>query len=220
MKKQSVMSVDPDMLKTEERIIVAAIRVFSDCPVEVTSTRTIAKAAGVSLSAIPYYFKTKEKLYEATINRMVDFVEEGAKQTFADLPPIESLSKDEAKAVLQRLIELKVEMFCGSPSAVTFAKIIMREHLSPSPVYDVIYQRFLKGVFNNVIRLIQRISPQTSDKDAMMKIVWSVGQVAGFRVGREMFKRHVEDFVGYSPKEIADIKALIIRNVFRELEQE
>ena len=88
MRARSIMSVDPDKLKTEERIIVAAIRIFSDCPVEVASTRMIAKEVGVSLSAIPYYFKTKENLYQATINRMVDFVEEGARQMFVDLLPI------------------------------------------------------------------------------------------------------------------------------------
>ena len=54
----------------------------------------------------------------------------------------------------------------------------------------------------------------------MIKIIWSFGQIAGFRVGREMLKRHVDDFVGYSPEEIAEIKALVLRNVFRELEQE
>jgi len=220
MRARSIMSVDPDKLKTEERIIVAAIRIFSDCPVEVASTRMIAKEAGVSLSAIPYYFKTKENLYQSTINRMVDFVEEGARQMFVDLPPVESLSKEEAKEILQGLIGLMLKEICTSPEAITFAKIIGREHLSPSPVYDVIYQRFAKGLFNHLIRLIQCISPQTSDHEAMIKIIWSFGQIAGFRVGREMLKRHVDDFVGYSPEEIAEIKALVLRNVFRELEQE
>lgn len=214
------MSVNPDKLKTEERLIVAAIRVFSDYPVELASTRMIAKQAGVSLSAIPYYFKTKENLYQAAINRMVDFVEEGAKQQFAGLPPIDSLSADEAKAVLRGLIEMMIERLCTSPDAVTFAKILMREHLAPSPVYDVIYRRFVKGLFNNTVRLMQRIAPQTPDDVAVMKIIWAFGQIAGFRVGREMLKRHVENFVGYSPEEIAEIKTLVVRNVFRELEQE
>lgn len=220
MKKQSIMSVDPDKLKTEERIIVAAIRIFSDFPVETVSTRTIAKEAGVSLSTIPYYFKTKENLYQATINRMVDFVEEGARQRFADLPPMESLSVDDAKAVLQGLIELMIDALYASPNVLMFAKILIREHLSPSPVYDVIYQRFVKGLFNNVTQLMQRIKPEISEKDTVFHIIWICGQIVGFRLGREMLKRHVDDFVGFSSEEISDIRSLILRNVFRELEPE
>lgn len=215
-----LMAVDPAKLKTEERLIVAAIKVFSQYPVELASTRMIAKGAGVSLSAIPYYFKTKENLYQAAIERMVDFVEEGANQKFAALPPIDTLSVEEAKVVLQGLIELMIEGLCTSPHAVMFAKILMREHLSPSPVYDVIYQRFVKELFNNAIRLIQRIAPQTSDHEALMKIIWTFGQIVGFRVGREMLKRHDKDFVGFSPEEISEIKALILRSIFRELELE
>ena len=215
-----LMAVDPAKLKTEERLIVAAVKVFSQYPVELASTRMIAKEAGVSLSAIPYYFKTKENLYQAAIERMVDFVEEGANREFAALPPIDTLSVEEAQAVLQGLIELMIEGLCTAPHAVMFAKILMREHLSPSPVYDVIYQRFVKRLFNNAIRLIQRIAPQTSDHEALMKIIWTFGQIVGFRVGREMLKRHDKDFVGFSPEEISEIKALILRSIFRELELE
>ena len=50
-----LMTVDPAKLKTEERLIVAAVKIFAQYPVELASTRAIAKEAGVSLSAIPYY---------------------------------------------------------------------------------------------------------------------------------------------------------------------
>ncbi len=213
-----IMSVDPEKLKTEERIIVAAIRVFSDTPVELASTRAIAKEAGVSLSALPYYFKTKENLYQAAINRIVDFVEEAANAKFSALPPIESLTPNEAKNMLRWLVDTLIDRIYD-PGVITFAKIIMREHLSPSPVYDVIYQRFIKGLFNNVTKLLQRITPELSDEEAVFKIVWSFGQIVGFRIGRELLKRHVAGFVGFSTEEIAEIKALILRNVFRELEQ-
>lgn len=215
-----LMAVDPAKLKTEERLIVASVKVFSQYPVELASTRMIAKEAGVSLSAIPYYFKTKENLYQAAIERMVDFVAEGARQKFAHLPPVDTLSVAETRNVLQSLIETMIDTLCATPNVLMFARIIMREHLAPSPVYDVIYQRFVKRLFEIVTQMIRRVVPEMSEKDAMFRIAWSFGQIIGFRVGREMLMRHVDDFVGYSPEEIASIKALILRSIFRELELE
>jgi Transcriptional regulator len=216
MELPGLLSIGPEKLKTEERIILAAIRVFSDTPLELASTRQIAKEAGVSLSAIPYYFKTKENLYLAAITRIIDFVGEAVDEKFASQPPVDSLNARAAKKVLQNLIGLLIDgMYL--PDTLVFAKIFVREHLTPSPAYDVIYQRFAKKLFNKITKLIQRITPNFSEKEVAFKIIWVFGQVVGFRLGREMLKRHVDDFAGFSEEEIAEIKALVIRTVFREL---
>ncbi|MGL6194528.1 MAG: TetR family transcriptional regulator, partial [Thermoguttaceae bacterium] len=49
------MTIDPSLLKSDERIILAAIKIFADYPPELASVRMIAKEAKVNYSAITYH---------------------------------------------------------------------------------------------------------------------------------------------------------------------
>ena len=54
-----------DGLKARERLLGEAVRLFAEQGFARTSTRTIAQAAGVNISAISYYFGDKEGLYRS-----------------------------------------------------------------------------------------------------------------------------------------------------------
>lgn len=56
---------DPDMPRGQ--IFEAATRLFSELGYRATSTRAIAKAAGVKQVMVHYYFSSKELLYEAVL---------------------------------------------------------------------------------------------------------------------------------------------------------
>jgi AcrR family transcriptional regulator len=60
-----------DRAATEERLLQAAIRTFSKSGFDRTTTRTIARTAGVNESLIIRYFGTKEGLLAAIIRRHV-----------------------------------------------------------------------------------------------------------------------------------------------------
>ena len=48
----SFFDVEPSLLKTEERIIVAAIKIFAEYPLHAVTVRMIAKEARVCFSSI------------------------------------------------------------------------------------------------------------------------------------------------------------------------
>jgi AcrR family transcriptional regulator len=52
------------MKETEERIIEAAKKVFTEKGYDATKTRDIAEAAGINISSLHYYFRSKEKLFQ------------------------------------------------------------------------------------------------------------------------------------------------------------
>lgn len=55
-----------DGVQARERLLVEALRLFSEYGFEKTSIRAIAQAAEVNISAISYYFGDKEGLYRST----------------------------------------------------------------------------------------------------------------------------------------------------------
>ena len=55
-----------------DKLIESALAVFSMKGFENTSTRDIAKAAGVNHAAISYYFSGKEQLYIACVDKIIE----------------------------------------------------------------------------------------------------------------------------------------------------
>ena len=77
---------------TRERILAAALEIFSEAGFDGTTTRELASRAGVNLGLIKYYFGTKERLWRAAVDRAASALQEalagavpGTIETRADL---------------------------------------------------------------------------------------------------------------------------------------
>ena len=57
---------------TRQRLIEAALKIFGESGLEGASTRMLADAAGANLAAIPYHFGSKEGLYRAAAEFIVE----------------------------------------------------------------------------------------------------------------------------------------------------
>jgi AcrR family transcriptional regulator len=55
-----------------EKILSAAERLFCQHGFDGVSTRSLAKEAGVNIAMLSYYFGSKEKLYESTIQHLIE----------------------------------------------------------------------------------------------------------------------------------------------------
>src|SRR4051812_41429350 len=60
--------------ETRTRIVVMALKLFGEHGFEGASTRDIASAAGVNAPALQYYFDSKEGLYLACVEHIVEYV--------------------------------------------------------------------------------------------------------------------------------------------------
>lgn len=58
------MEMKSNELSTEDKILLAASKVFTDKGFSGARTRDIAEEAGINLALLNYYFRTKEKLFE------------------------------------------------------------------------------------------------------------------------------------------------------------
>ena len=104
---------------------------------------------------------------------------------------------------------------------VTYAKIISREHISPSPAYEILYNEFFSKAIRRMTTIVHcLIKGQKRDnkkeREAALLTFSIFGQIFGFRLQREMLVRHL-GFTGFSADEIAELKDLVIRNISRQL---
>ncbi|AWK02945.1 TetR family transcriptional regulator [Flavobacterium crocinum] len=85
---------------TEEKIIEAARKVFTEKGYAATRTRDIAEEAGLNLALLNYYFRSKEKLFSLVMAEKVG-------QLFGIIAPI----VNDDKTTLQEKIELIVPAY-------------------------------------------------------------------------------------------------------------
>ncbi|HEX3409715.1 MAG TPA: TetR/AcrR family transcriptional regulator [Candidatus Binataceae bacterium] len=132
---------------SRDEILKAATRIFALRGFHETSMSEVARAAGVSKALIFWHFRTKEELFMAVLNRLlepyfIDFTEEAG-------------ALDE-KAQLLRLIELYLLFVRENASSIRFfvAQLLHDEKLSDGLTNQVL--QLYEGYRNLLIDLIGR----------------------------------------------------------------
>ena len=208
--------IDTKMLKTEEQILYAAMKVFSRFPLEVATLRMIAQEADVTLSLITYHFKTKENLYQEVLARVLPGLTEGIQQPFKTMRDEGLPSLEVAKTFLREAIIYVADRIYGNPNLALLGQIIMREHFSPSSVYDVLYKQYFVKVLDALALLIAAITGDTDRRKVSLQAFSIFGQILSVAYEREMMKRYI-GLEGFTPEEADELKEFIIRNVFAQL---
>lgn len=120
----------------ENKIKVAATKVFLSKGFDGTTTRAIANEAGMNLALVNYYFRSKEKLFAEVFEDMLKLFMEGMLEVF--YRPLSLKEK------IIALIEHDFELFKNNPDLVIF--VISEVHRNP--------QRFFRMVEVNKVQLI------------------------------------------------------------------
>lgn len=60
------------MKETKEKLLQTATELFAKYGINGVSTRVLAKESGVNLSSINYYFGSKQKLYDAVLESIIE----------------------------------------------------------------------------------------------------------------------------------------------------
>lgn len=219
MNKTELVTVDPSLLKTEERIVLAAMKVFSQYPLEVASLRMIAKEAGITLSLISYHFKVKENLYQEVLRRILSPMGEKFDKRFGILDSEQEISVERAKQVFVEVIgELSKKIFLH-PHSPLFVKVIIQEHFSPSAYYDELYQDFFKKMIDGLARLSRIINPEIGERRSTLLAYGVIAQIIGYRMERELMVRQI-GLEGYTQEEADEIAGLAIKNAMLAIQAE
>lgn len=175
--------------ETSARIIEAALTLFGEQGYEGASTREIAELAGVNAPALNYYFKSKEGLYNACIEYMVE-------QIWAFLAP--TIEQAQAQLGARPDTEQLIETFCSIQSKIaefmlvsnrtnSWRKFYAREQagLGPSAGEEVISQRIGQRLIGVTSGIISRLmGPHASQEECILRSMALTGQLLPFHLTR------------------------------------
>lgn len=194
---------------TRERLVQAAMQVFAEHGYGDVATRDLARAAGVSLSAIGYHFGSKLDLYRAAARRAAEMMAAPVDGRLA-APPGPPLTRE---ASLEALIEL-VETVAGgmlapgraSEAATQFG---LRELVVSGPGADIIRERVLAPILGHAAALLRTISGgRLADSVLAAQAASLFGPITLYRI------LHNQSLGRMSPDEAADVQQ-VIRDVTR-----
>ena len=194
---------------TRQRLIDAGLEIFGTYNLEGATTRQLAEHAGVNQAAIPYYFGGKEGLYFAVIEHLFS-------TNFAVIGPVVTAlqgelaskkpTRDEALALLQKLLNTMLERILARKASSTWARIIMREQMQPTQAFSLIYEKGIRRVHEAVAMLLAIIlEKKPTDRRVILRSHMVVGQILIFLAGRETIRRRL-NLTGYTDEEVKEIK--------------
>ncbi len=132
-------------MRTKEKILEAALRVFALKGYDGATTREIAALAKQRLFTLSYHFGSKRELYASVINHVVENVSSsGVMYDTGDRPP-----EDEARKKLSALVG---NILRGSLSAAAFSngRLILFEQYLPSESFSHLSKNLLEPIQNGI----------------------------------------------------------------------
>jgi len=174
---------------------------FGNLGYERTSTRAIARRAGVSLPALQYYFGGKEGLHRACAAYMVTDVHARLLPALAaarEALTQSQLSRRSLLALLRTVLEPFLEgMATERPES--WVLFFTRAQSERSAAFDVLFERVVGAMVNTAAQIVSRILERApDDPEALIRAMSVVGQMALVRRGRPMLLRVLNwpDFAG------------------------
>ena len=129
-----------------EQIVEAAMRCFADRGFEGTTTRMLARAAGVSEGLIFRHFPTKKSLYRAIIARRI-------LESPAGMMPAEAAERNDDRAVLSSIASTLVARVSKDPS---FMRLMFYSALEGAPLSRMFYQARVRRVRRFLASYLER----------------------------------------------------------------
>ena len=189
-------NADPRSDKTRTRLLEAGLRLFGGHGPHGVSTRELAREAGVNLAAIPYHFGSKEGVYVAVAERIVESIGIGlmhaADEVNARLAQAQRRQRPELLKLLLGLMTTMLRTIALAPERAVVGMFIIREQMQPTDAFTVLYEGFMRPVgaaYANLIAALRGLSPEDARVGIEVQIL--VGQVLGFCTGRETLLRRM-----------------------------
>jgi TetR/AcrR family transcriptional regulator len=144
-----VVSTRPSADPTRDRILAAAIDLFSERSFEGASTREIASRAGVTQPLVSYHYGSKDDLWRAAVDSLFDELRMVMTQRMQGLRGVDEVT----------VAKLQVREF------VTFSarnpqlhRIITQESKANGPRMDWLVDQHVRPLYESTVALFERLS--------------------------------------------------------------
>lgn len=213
--RMSTTSARPDSRReaTRARLLDAGLRVFARYGYDGVSTRKLAAAAKVNISAIKYYFGGKEGYYLAVAHYIVDHhagpMRQVIEQTHALLDAAGPEARKIAPAALENLFAGAANFIVPHQQGPALSSFILREQLQPTAAFDVIFEGLIRHMHALIARLVGLITGlPADDPQTLLRAHALFGQVLIFQNGRATVLRRL-GWDRYTPERVEQISAVV-----------
>jgi AcrR family transcriptional regulator len=166
-------------LKAKDRIMDVAAKLFAEKGLDGTSVRDIAKAAGLNLSLVSYYFGGKEGLYLELIRSFALNIR-GELEKIVRSPEAEEPSK----ANLEKIFTTMVSSFSHLREKYPEMGLIMqRERLAGLPYAREVYEATFNEVGESLIQVVAKAQKKglvRKDLNPLLIFIFLQEAIVGF----------------------------------------
>lgn len=176
------------MKSTKADLLKIAAKMFAQRGFDGVSTRDLARQAKVNLCSIHYYFGSKQNLYEAVIDGVIDVI----LSKFAVPPENDNTGVLPPREEIRFLIGRFFDFLCRDGISNLEAALLINEIVSPSAAYDKLYARVLEPMHKRMSRLIAlELGLAQEDEKVVLLAHTMFGQAVMFRIHREALLRRM-----------------------------
>ena len=201
---------------TRHRLVDAALHIFGSYGFEGASTRAVADRAGANLASIPYYFGSKEGLYRAVAQSIV---EDGSREMLPIIQRIDEslvgkhLDRESALTLLHELLDTFSTMVIGSRRALSWSRFIMREQLQPGSAFEILFEGLMRRIGQTFVKILAYLTGNsTTDPRIAVLAQMVLGQALIFHNCGESVLRQLA-WKEFSADKVSLIQAVLRDNV-------
>lgn len=172
------MKTEKETFSIKEKLLQTGLHLFAQYGYEATSTRMIAKEAGVTRSSIAFYFETKEAYYNAVMERALQIVHDFLNPLFEEINAAyanDALRSSDAWNYISRLMHMQIEWFYNE-QYTTVVNLIMKEQNSIGHT-DMFYSILFEKSVDLLSRLIMTATGLTDRNQSLLTSLSLIGMV-------------------------------------------
>ncbi len=171
---KEALTVSPNNLGTEQRLLEAAGEVFAEYGYRGATVRQICEKAKANLAAVNYYFRDKDGLYLAVMR----YLHTNATDIY---PPSLGLKPGaNAEDKLHAFIRSLLNRLLGEGRPNWHMKLAARELIEPTPALDVIVDEAIRPLSQELETIIRELLGSEADDELVRLCMLSVVSQCGF----------------------------------------
>ena len=155
---------------TKESIMAAAMRLFAGKGLKLVTVREICRAAKVNVALVNYHFRNKNGLYQACVERLFH---ESTGEELCTLDAAVSGVRSWRAALRGWIFGVSRALRVTQGGAALAAGFFRQEMVNPSPMCDLVRERYFIPVRECLLRLIAMAVEDVHEQRRWIESVWS-----------------------------------------------
>lgn len=196
----------------KDKILDAAVTIFSQNGFEGARTRDIAALAKINISTLHYHFKSKDNIYGSVIKKIHELSNEQMMPVMIEQKEIIEKSKNK-KAIVEAVKVMSITFVetITRPENKRYSKIIAFEQIEQSKHFKTLFENVMKRVCEPFTYAVGKILSKKSDSIEVILLTHSLHSTLTSLQNNKSSLLYLSGWKGYDQNNIKHIKKNILR---------